>query len=305
MKEFIRRHPWQLEIVPFVVLTVAFVVPALYWQELRAQVQPWHGHSADQTWIVWYVLRGITAVGLFACSIDSNNIWVRYERSKRFNWWAMWPPPGLAFIGWYMADQSFGVFWLALGVVSLLTQVLIERARQFTPKGGMAEPSQAVVVRPGEAFYYREELNKIPLALRGVIGMWVAAPLIWTTTTSSDDGIAVICMFAICSLFVVFVSRIVFAVSRERVTARAGFRRVSIPISRVRELSVYDYDPLSGQRKGMVTTYDRMSIYAPRPGPCLRIETADGKAYLLGVREPEAFGNLIRAAMENAYPSQS
>ena len=303
MKEFIKRHPWQLEIVPFLMLIVAFVVPAIYWQELRAQVRPWHGYSADQTLLLRYILRGITAIGLFACSLDSNDTWVRYEHSKRFNWWAMWAPPGLAFIGgWYMANQSFGVFWIALGIVSLVSQVLIERARRLSPREVVEKPRQAIEVRPGEAFYYREQRNTIPFALRGAAAMWIAAPLMWTT---SDDGIALICMFSICSLFVILASRIVFSVSRERVTVRAALRHVSIPISRIRDVVIYDYDPLSGQRKGRVTTYDRMSIYAPTPGPCLRIETVDGKAYLLGVKDPEAFGNLIRSTMESAHPPQS
>jgi hypothetical protein len=303
LREFIKRHPWQLEIVPFVVLILAFVVPAIYWHEIRAQVRPWNGYSADQTWMLRYVLRGITAVGwLIIASVDSNDIWVRFEHTKRFNWWALWSSPTLALMGWYMSDQSFGALWLALALLSFLPQILIEKSRRFIPQETVEESKPVPLIQPGEPFYYKEEKCRRPFLLRSVLGMLVIAPALWTVV---EDGSGVVWMLGVSSLVTILTMRIFVSVSRERVTARAGWRRVSIPISHIRDVAIYDYDPLSGKRKGWVTTYDRMSIYAPGPGPCLRIETTDGKAYLLGVKDPEAFGNLIRAAMEGVRPSQS
>lgn len=302
MREFIKRHPWQLEIVPFAVLIIAFVVPAIYWQELRAHTRPWHGYSADQTWLLRYVLRGIAAVGMFAAGMRSNDYW---ERTKKFNWNGLWNAPYLAFIGWFMANETFGVFWLALGIVSLLPQALLERSRRVTPKEPtkelVKEPSQVLAVQPGEPFYYREQRSIRPDVLQGIATLLFVVPALWTILEDFAFYAWIICVGSL-SYVMILTLRIVFSVSRERVTARAGLRRVSIPISQIRDVVVYDYDPQFEPRTGMPTVYYGAPFCTPSPGPYLIIEKTDGEACMLGVKDPEAFGNLIRAAMKNAHP---
>jgi hypothetical protein len=296
LRDFVRRHPWQLEIVPFAIVVIAFALPLAYRQDMLARMHSWNGYSVEQTWLLRYAFRGMWVLVAWIGNLQSNDIWIRLEREKRFNWWTMSGTAFMSLAGWFMSGWFFGPAWVAIIVLSLALEGLIERSRRFRPREIRGGRIPSVTVKPGEPFYYREERSlvmtpwyvRVPISLCLVPGLW---------TIAGDAGFPF--PLAVGMLIGGLVAtRVIFSVSGERVTASIGLmRRVSIPMLCVRGCEVYDYNPLVGRHHGWITTHDGMQLYGARIGPCLRIETTDGKAYLLGVKDPEAICDLIKAAV--------
>ena len=293
MRELIRRHPWRLEIVPFAIVAAAFCLPLLYRQDMLARTPPWHGYGVEQTWLLRYLFRGLLVVSTLLSNVQCNDTWVRAERGKRFNWWTLYGTAFVAITGWFMSGWFFGSVWVSVLALSVVAEAFIERSRAFRLHEVARERDPEISLRPGEPFFYSEERKPLAAMLSQAAVVLSMLPAVWTIRPDWT----LITMMAICSVSTLVTTRIAFSVSSERITARAGWRGASIPISDVRACTVYEYNPFVGRHWGMVTTYDGMLLYAAKLGPCLRIEAIDGKTYLLGVKHPETVCKLIQAAV--------
>jgi hypothetical protein len=287
MKQFIKEHPWRLESVPFVIVLIALFLPLVHRHELMVNAGPlrqlWHGFTPAQSWWLHWALRVCMVIGIWLLGIQSNALWVRLELSKRVNYWA--PPCAaiMAVAGWFCCWWHFCSLWTVAIVVAPILQILIDLTRRPTPKRDAAGSTVMASISRSEPFYYREDCGLTCRSLLGTIGN-VGIMLGLVSVTGQWMPLAVIVPAAIIMNF----SRLTFTITHDRITARVGgIQRIDIPMKDIISHGVHEHRPLEGRHHGWGNKIDGMITVTPRTGPCVRIETRDGKAYLLGMNHPE------------------
>lgn len=286
MKQFIKEHPWRLEIVPFVIVAAAIVLPLVYRPEIMASAGPprqlWHGLNPAQSWWLHWALRVCMVVGIWLLEIQSNALWVRLELSKRVNYWA--PPCAaiMAVAGWLCCWWHFRTLWIVAIVVAPILQILIDLTRRPTPKEDTAGSTAMASISASEPFYYREDCGFTCRSVLGTIGN-VGIMMGLVSVTGQWMPLAVIVPAAIIMNF----SRLTFTITHERITVRVGVRHVNIEMNDIASCRIHDYRPFEGRHHGWGHKIDGMITITPRTGSCIRIETRNGKAYLLGMNHPE------------------
>ncbi len=296
MREALKQHPWRLEILPFLMVVTTAIVPMMHWQEMSGHATPLPGLTPDVSWMLRYVGRVLFGFLLCIVGWQINRQWSWSEREKRFNFWAVLTVVGLGVFGWFVCSKMFGLFWLELTLLTVGVQSAIEARRPFYVLQRTAD-SETVEIEPGEKFYYREGARfSIPLEL--LLALLTAAVF---AVAFLGSWMGVIPAF-IGAAYGSIVGWKEIVISREKIAARFGPFRLMIPITQVRSCAVADPHPLTESfrgHRGWGRTYDGMEIFGDSTAPMLKIDTTEGKTFLVGMKKPGTACALINSALSN------
>lgn len=89
MKEFIKTHPWRLEIVPFLMFAFTAIIPWFYRADFIALMCHSRHFVPSKVWIVQHLQNVFTIMMILAMGSIFNHAWARGERSKKFNYFAV------------------------------------------------------------------------------------------------------------------------------------------------------------------------------------------------------------------------
>ncbi|MCX6376277.1 MAG: hypothetical protein NTU88_09655, partial [Armatimonadetes bacterium] len=275
--------------------------PLMHWQQMLAHTQPLPGLTVSGTWMLRYVVRTCVAFLLWIGNWEVNHQWVLSEREKRYNFWPLTTIVLLGVFGWFASGWMFGPFWLAITVLAVGLQATVEARRPFVLLQRPSPPdAEAAEIRPGDRFYYREGTS---LARR--VLLLNAGALIFVLGFVRDwESMSFAFIIIVVSTASALGFRREFVITREKITGRFGLVRLLIPMSDVRSCTIADPHPLTESfrgHRGWGHTWDGMQLYGDATGPMLRINTAEGKTYLLGVKKPKTACALIRSAL--SHPS--
>lgn len=303
MKQWIREHPWRLEIVPGLIILFAITYPALFYKEVPA--------VNAETWFKSYIYTLLMVIIFAAYGSVHNHLGAIGERRKRFNVWSPLSVLWMSFWGWITAkdglwDIEISYFndlsviehtqfyiqaWSVIMAVGWLIQAVVEWTRPYRPRAQSVESIAGVSdVQPKELFYYRE-----------VCYNWfLLIPMITAAIASVVMAITIDAWFSICAFVAIAASvlnaRAVFVISKERVSAWVALRKVSIPTKNISRCSVYWYDPI-GHRLSF--NYEGMRVFGTtgKAGPSLKIETDAGYEFLFVMENVETACKLINIAI--------
>ena len=306
MKEFLKQHPWRLEIAPCLLAIAVALVLLTHWRQMLAHTLPLPGLTVGGTWLLRYVVRTCVAFLLWIGNWEVNHQWVISEREKRYLFWPLITIVVMGAFGWFASGWMFGLFWLAITVPAVGLQAIVEARRPFVLlQRPMPIDSEAAELRPGDRFYYREGTS---LARR--LLLLNAGALVILLGFAQDWRDMMIYFIIIFSSFVITLLmrgfRREFVITREKITGRFGSRRLLIPMADVRSCTIADPHPLTESFRGhrgwgytWGNTRDGMQLYGDATGPMLRIDTVEGKTYLLGMKRTETAFRLIRSALSH------
>ena len=291
MRQFIKEHPWRLEIVPFILTVLAIIVPLIYRSERLAWFDSWANHKIIGTWLFTFAINVWIALVYMKRIINYNHDWVSAERYKRFN------PNTIVLTGFMAATiWVFGFVILAdllytwpLIPLAVIAESLLEYSRKYIPHEHAVDceaSGHMHNVQPGEKFYYREFNG---LSLQKVL---VLIPLImliyWLLFRESFAFVLAI----IIGLAAYATSIKTFVISNDTITVGFWKMRVRIKIDDVLSCNISQSGLASPQKR-------RQANLAGDPynRPVLRIEMKNGDEYLLGPKDPETACKLINTAL--------
>lgn len=306
MKQWIREHPWRLEIVPAVMALLALCEPLILRTQLIAEQQrpldhPWDTHPDWRAWsvptalMVWFWLE----------QLQNNQDWVQAERDrKRFNNSAVLTGFLLGTCGLWGASHLLPasdalwlpVAWIILFLAAWPVQTCLEQTRRFIRKETESNADSCIApasVEPRDRFYYRETqtrwgslLGRLGCAAYWPMSMCWYGGIYWTYGLLAG---AAVLGFALVTV------RATFVVSRERVSARVGYRRVSIPIESIESCELVDvppryYNNFFGHPYRSFRELNGIPLYAlsSKVGPSLRIVTRARKTVHDEPTDPKA-----------------
>jgi len=287
VKQFIKEHPWRLEIVPFVMIA------------LSVSVETTHGSVGQNPMLPFSVFCWIGQAFL-------NHNWVRSEQGdRRFNKGArnlIFPIWIFAFLAFEHAPTWMLIAWFAVLPAAWFVQSKLEGSRRPLPP--RTPPTADIAPEPCDIsaidkLYYRE----MPPPWTGV-SFTIAGGLlmIWMVESITTWWWAAV---ACSALFVlptaIFFFRRAFVITNEKIIVRLGIHGVSIPITSVSRCGIQDYNPILTPYKFDASnkTYDGMRLFAwlVPPTRALVVERIDGETLLFTPLRPERACSLINAAI--------
>lgn len=302
MKEWIRRHPWRLEVVPIALFAYAIITPLLVpLDTLRTSVfyGPWHWHKLpkEEAWLTWYLLTTLMSLNLLIWQTSTNHAYLFGRESRNwvlrsfahFLFWTCFIMGGL------MGPYLFG--YIIMVVIGATIQLHLLKNQPMAIKQDN-EPEEiapvAQAVEPGETFYYRElfvpgmwEYSSIVLgATMLAIWLWHFAGILWIAVAVGP------LMFIIRLTFGLYST---FSVSNEQVVVKRGKRRTVIPIGKIKCCSIQQFDLRQGSEEIEVdSVHHLLRGYSNR---YLVLETLDGKTKLFRINKPVTACKLIQTAL--------
>jgi hypothetical protein len=180
MKQFIKEHPWRLEIMSTLSTLFALVVPLFYYKQCASLMHPRHGLSARQTWWVEYLVGACLLIAVWYCHALLGKIIARLGVGKRDRPMAIM----VVLVGtvWSVFITHWCclwilVVWLALLIVTpivqgRLIQGLPKDEREQNPPPEVQAALKRLVstsntdVRAGDRFHYIESLKLPQLPFR-------------------------------------------------------------------------------------------------------------------------------------------
>lgn len=287
MKQFIREHPWRLEIVPVALLTMLTCAVIRYRLE-------------------YHFLLPVSVVSLMF-HVALNHTWAKSERrAKRFNWRAFNLIALLIIAGVLSLESAAPILrkvWIAIGCFGFLAQVALEYTRRPLPASepGSADSlaSRQPALEPNETVYYRETpASWRDLLVFAGIGMWMA----FSMRSLTNNSVVAVASFVVIMLPAIILHfRRAFIITNERIILRLGVEGALIPMTYISKCSIRDYNPIFNQGKFgiMLKTYDGMRLFqwVVPPTRAVVVETIDGKKYLFTPVRPEKVLAIIQAIL--------
>jgi hypothetical protein len=285
MKQFIKEHPWRLEIVPF--LMVAFNTTAVILNHLPRN----SGLRLSGVFIAWLSL------------IYHNHEWVTSERGRKKNNTAWRGPLTLLWscgLPLYPAINPWvPLVWFALLPVSWLVLTILEKRRQALPYIEDGVPDSGFdmdSIKPDDRLYYRETPDVVSLSPFAIAG--VALYVVTCVVARLWYGFAVLAAAAACAIVCLLWRK--FVITRDRIAVRVGFRGVTIPIPKVKTCWVQEYNPLTEPDEfGFFATYDglRLFTWCSPSDYALAVKMQGGGGYLFTPSRPEKACAVINAIL--------
>lgn len=338
MRQFIKEHPWRLEIVPGLIILFAIIWLLIFRSEMNA-TQAYLGKVR----VFQQVFQVVLLLFWAAYGAYWSHKWVKGERQKKYFIAAPLTPMVMClnqwyFFGWHLNafeisyhhvtpavvyhSHLYGFVWLVLIPVTGIAQAIVEWTRPYRPQPQTESVPGASDVRPGDPFYYREVLINWPVALIAAVScLLIGLNVVMLSIDSRGDRnvwpiLTVTAIAASATWLSLKRLCIVFVISKERVLCRNSASRFnalwaegpefSIRMSDIEACSVFWIDSTEIRHpffRPDDANYMRPLLRAGIVGACLRLETSDGKAYLLGMKNPETACKLIQTAIEEREKS--
>lgn len=306
MRQFIREHPWQLEIVPAVAMAAAVGSVLFYYLRLAGDLVVLEANSGhDGTVGTLLVLFATLVMFYWVLGLRANHQWVTTEHRKRFNWMALVFQSGmllyasmslfLVHVTIMMVNQSTDtqvvdlLFTLlsAIQVAGLGLTAVIEWRRPFVLRHETSEPPPPASVLPdGHAGSYIDtevDWSWVVLALLMCAVSLLAAVLVGEWATGA-------------ALVVGFLAASTLAYRKVTVTAecvlfwcgpvRQRFATADIVEYRALHQELFTWKRLRKTRTLFVTT-----------GRSLELKLRNGMTYRLGMVRPAYACELLSRMM--------
>lgn len=175
MKEFIRKHPWRLEILPLICVIFALVVPLIYHEQTIAFVRSKHGLTPEQTWWGWYIFSVFGVLGCFISNLSICHLSAQFHIDRKKDWYYCFFTAFVGFMSSLFLLHSYIVGWMLIVWLVLLFSSWAIQKYLLRTLPSVPEPTVPIVdlksllpseseqpedaVKPGEPFYYRETIN--------------------------------------------------------------------------------------------------------------------------------------------------
>ncbi len=297
MKEWIKEHPWRLEVVPFLMVIATALLPLMHWDQMIARTPSLPGRSVGAIWLMHYIGRVAISLFMWILGWEFIHEWVLSEREKRYNFWTLVSILVLGAFGWVAAESMFGSFWLVATALAAGAQAIIEARRPFVLMQ-RPEPldSDVAEVEPGDRFYYREG------SFLGRASLLPSSCLLAGSLGFVRHWEDIVCGLIFGLVYTPFYARQrrEVVITQEKITGRFGLVRVLIPMTDLRSCAIADPHPVTESfrgHRGWGHTYDGMKLYGNCNAPMLRLDTMEGKTYVIGMKKPETACRLIKTAL--------
>lgn len=300
MRQFIKEHPWRLEIVPFIVIVLAGLVPILYGIQIVKHMSALNNFARTETYLIRYIFRVFLLLSLWPILIQQNHEWVLAETKKRFDYVAVAWTMLIALCGWYVSQWFLAPFWLVTIAAATILQIVIEAQRPYIPRTIQKQSDTDINLQPGILFYYREDRSQLWL------GVLIYNPIIWwrwciwSTAGKTDDLTVAIIVSVIVLLFLPFIPRLTCVVSNELIAVRFGWLwQQTVRLDEVKTCSVVNYTPddYPISRKSRVWKFIGQIAFAPK-ADILRVETLYAETYHFAFKNAKEACSIINAALE-------
>lgn len=298
MREFVRVHPWRLEIVPALAFIVSIGAALFYAFRLRETwnciSMPDELRSLPATLLPWLVA---ILLSFWAIELHHNHRWVETERRKRYNWVTLLfqvvivvkATLGLALVSLvsYVVDHRPWIRqpwpWLAaILVLGIVFEAVMEKTRTFAPTRESPEPGlSGDTASAGEMPYVDMEIDWWPVAS--------AVPIV----------IATALLAALTHMYYLLVLGLIGG----GLMALFGYRRVAISRDGVllscwlirKRFRIGD---IIGCRAVRPEAWERVGPKRARAlfmttGRCLELTTRDGKTHVFGMVRPSYACSLL------------
>jgi hypothetical protein len=332
MRQFIKEHPWRLEILPCVMFLLASIAPVVYRSEAVGHTrpslhEPWINFWASpQPWLMRYGMPLVIMLALWMGQLLRNHEWMRVEQDrKRYNWSAPFCAVVIAAVGVFQAftvltnGHGDWVFfaWLAIALAAWPVQSYLERTRKrcaFLPEAA-SEPNASVVegINPGEQFYYREDRVGWTDLLMAFAKLAGVPPFVYIWTGSAWTAVATLALLSAVTL-PNLTPRVTFVITANHLSARTGLRKMRLAFPEIVSCQAEQLD-LCDRPSFCYRAFWEQRLWPPEPAPDvlqyyglgapvhgLIVETAKGDKYLLGFRNPEAVAKLMESLLSAARP---
>jgi hypothetical protein len=299
MKQFIKEHPWRLEIVPFIIMISAIILPLLLRQayirsflESSNEFKQFSYVDAAQRWLVVYLSQLDVVLGLWVIGILGNHIWIGLERRKSFNFFAPFWSILMAYMIISIDYPRLSPAWLIIASLVIASQTSLEFTRWFVPKKKPQELLQNIkAAHFDESFSYKETFTI----------WWWAIPMVYIAMNFILWGwlynsITLYCLAGGVIITILF-TRVTFTVNSEKITARFTFRRISINMSEIRRCRLDDFNPKNTSFGGMKYYGAKFFVPYGKSGTCLEVIASNSDAYVFGMDNPEIAHKLIDTAI--------
>ncbi|MEN6372446.1 MAG: hypothetical protein ABFD64_10590 [Armatimonadota bacterium] len=326
MRQWIREHPWRLEIVPFAFLVSAVVGPLINPAQVPGYASEpalgWFSNPAS--WLVNYIIRDLVVLSWWMLMMIINHNWIRLENGKTYNTSAPALTLAVAIIGspaiFILTGSPKGYpyynfhwqgIWILVVIATGAVEALIER---FRPAGHvMSELPRTTApishIVPGEPFYYRDAVRKWWQSLGiGLIGAVALSGFFWLM------GLSIVFPAIASVIMITFFAtsfQSVLVVTNERVTVKVGYRKLNLPVDKIRNCTLYQYtaEDACGKIGDPIiipaNTPVKQNYVAPlTSGNCVKVETEEGNTYIISARDPEAACKLINTAIAARQKSE-
>ncbi|MBP6963201.1 MAG: hypothetical protein KBC96_02225 [Armatimonadetes bacterium] len=304
MRQFMKDHPWQLEIVS--ALAVASGIGAVLFYYLTLAEHPFvcEMQSSDKMTMGGIIIsRVVMATFFWTLGLRFNHGWVAQEQAKRFNWPSLVWPAGVLLETWIalllvcvtyeatspvprvdMLERMFSLLAAMLLIGIGLTAVL-EWRRPFLPHEETPESAPPESDTPG--IYVDKEVDW------WWVGFALFLAVMCTLAVVGQEGwgyavVGIVCMV----IFASFLFRKV-VISPEGVAFHCGPVRKRFPLDDIIECrplrqELFTWKRLRKTRTFFVTT-----------GRCLELKLRNGMTYRLGMVRPAYACSLIQPMIGN------
>lgn len=255
-------------------------------------------------------------------SIIIDELWVRQETKKEFNWLSLIDDCLIAVVSTFFFNGSIRIFGLqnpfsnfapldlilVCIIIMIGSAILLELTRRNVPSSEIPEPElpsdeadeikEAIIGGQKTAFW--DIQNPIWMDILMITtSLWLFVFGIASFKTSTFNACLMITFAALPALFFGGI-RVLVNNNYLRINLGAiNLKMVEIPIYQIQEVSLYKYAPLREFGGYGVRFNGKMSAYYMRGNLGVLVKTTAGKQYLLGSDHPEKLLAVINAVRES------
>ena len=299
MREWIREHPWRLEIVPMALIVYTSLMPVLFRGAMHRTGEGWHGFTGYEVRLLECLASLLGMMALWLVGLSTNHSLAHVEAARR-SWRSTMT---VALMGFPVAgllpaigSVPAGLIWMGVLLAGLALQSVMERALPFVPHAAFSENTDlAPPIRAGEPPYYAEQ--RMPWIVFAVAPVMGSALFIFSWLGFGKWWVGV--PIAFLPLLPLWTAKERYAITKERVFVQVGGTRASIPIADIIECGVAECDCIAEDEKPSSEGPAAKCLVSDltRKGPYVTVKTNNGKSYVLGFARPTFACALINEAI--------
>lgn len=309
MRQFIKTHPWRLEIVPAIAFIIAVGANIFYHTQIIGHSQVLAVRAGMREQADYQLITGLALiVFLWVLEGTWNHKWVMMEARKRFNWWPLINQSVMLIFAWVLIIVSWMLAILSnpamlhtyrKGLISEMLYLggcflifglgftaLMESTRRFVPKELFVEPPPPTGIEAqGNSFRYVEKTIDW-----GLIASTVAMMLFIVTSMlfKREHILLMISLLAFGVLLFHLKQRII--VTPESVYCSFGMSKRQVAISEIECARPVHCQLL--ERLGQ----KRVRAFGNTTGRCLELTMKNGKVHVFGMLRPAYACKLLERA---------
>lgn len=295
MRQWIREHPWRLEIVPFLIVIISIIMP-LWQQRNVSSIVPLPFGSMD--WWFSYFSLLVSMLFFWFWQLADNHTWVLKEHHKKFNYNILILNTFMLLRGYvgiwtfYEPDSYIKTMqnWTVLGITLIGISVIIELARPFKRlESGTRHNTRVHEIKSGDHFYYSEfNRNWLWCIVYTMAAIWLGLR-VWQWVGEIWVG-ALAVVLQLVLLNTALSSRLI--ITKGKITFRQGLSKTTISMLNVTRCQVREN--ATGKTFGEVNFPLWLTVWS-----------RSGRIYSFNTANPETACHLINTAIAGREQSNS